>query len=95
MEDIDFDMYEAKRVNAIEELQWVIEWTYEYGLMLYRVLIMRNWVPHVAAARIKQLRDLRPWDLMVVKDGLRDSKQLFQDQHNEVYWSISGKIKQR
>ena len=95
MEDMEFDLYEAKRVNAVEELQWVVEWTYEYGLMLYGVLIMRNWVPQAAAARIRRLRDLRPWDLMVVKDGLRDSKKLFEEQHNEVYWSISGKLKQR
>ncbi|KAJ4136150.1 hypothetical protein NW768_003758 [Fusarium equiseti] len=89
MEDTEQKLYEDNRVNAIEELQWVVEWTYEYGLMLYGVLIRKNWIPQVAAARIRQLRDLRPWDLMVVKDGLRDSKKLFEEQHNETYWSIS------
>ncbi|KAH7192198.1 uncharacterized protein B0J16DRAFT_410933 [Fusarium flagelliforme] len=94
MEDMEQKLCEDKRVNAIEELQWVVEWTYEYGLMLYGVLIRKNWIPQVAAARIRQLRDLRPWDLMVVKDGLRDSKKLFEEQHNETYWSISDQLEE-
>ncbi|KAF9776629.1 hypothetical protein IL306_005175 [Fusarium sp. DS 682] len=77
------------RAMKIEEIQWVAEWTYEYGLMLYDVLFGKIWDREMAAARIHELRNLRIWDLVVIKDGLRCSKELFEDQPHEAYWTIS------
>lgn len=81
---------EKQRVQIVEEIQWVVEWTQEYGLMLYEVLYRKAWDPRRAAAKIKQLRDLRGWDHLVVKDALRSSKVLFEEQTDETYWYISG-----
>jgi hypothetical protein len=84
------EVCERQRVQCIEEIQWVAEWTHEYGLMLYEVLFKKTWDPRRAAARIRQLRDLRLWDLLVIKDALRNPKVLFEEQSNETYWYIDG-----
>ncbi|CZS84901.1 unnamed protein product [Fusarium graminearum] len=81
---------EKSRVQCNEEIQWVAEWTLEYGLMIYDVLFKQMWEPQRAAERIQQLRGLRVWDLLVVKDALRGPKVLFEEQWNETYWFISG-----
>ncbi|KAF4457723.1 hypothetical protein F53441_417 [Fusarium austroafricanum] len=80
---------EKLRVMQAEELQWVAEWTLEYGLMLWDVMFAKQWDPRRAARRIHQLRELRVWDLVVLKDGIRSSKELFEDQSHEAYWTIS------
>ncbi|KAG4259591.1 hypothetical protein FPRO04_03323 [Fusarium proliferatum] len=79
----------SARATKLEEIQWVAEWTYEYGLMLYDVTVAGRWDRSKAMRRIDQLRSLRLWDLVVIKDGLRCSKELFEDQPEETYWTIS------
>ncbi|KAF4962794.1 hypothetical protein FSARC_9132 [Fusarium sarcochroum] len=87
---------EKARVSQTEEIQWVAEWTLEYGLMLYDVVYKRLWDPRMAAARIKQLRALRLWDLVVVKDVLRNSKELEASQsHNSYCFIRDNLIEQR
>ncbi|KAM0240588.1 hypothetical protein ACHAPO_002489 [Fusarium lateritium] len=83
---------EKSRVGCIEEIQWVVEWTYEYGIMLYDVLFKKMCEPRKAAARIDDLREMKmhEWDLLVVKDALRSPKVLFEEQSNETYWFING-----
>ncbi|KAM0561869.1 hypothetical protein ACHAPJ_003040 [Fusarium lateritium] len=83
---------EKARVSQTEEIQWVAEWTLEYGLMLYDVIYKRIWDPRMAAARLQQLRGLRLWDLVVVKDALRDSKDLYASQSHESYWIITDNL---
>ncbi|KAH7487587.1 hypothetical protein IWW34DRAFT_33169 [Fusarium oxysporum f. sp. albedinis] len=88
-ECLDNAFRESVRAMKLEEIQWVAEWTYEYGLMLYDVTVARKWNRSKAMRRIDQLRSLRLWDLVVIKDGLRCSKELFEDQPEETYWTIS------
>ncbi|KAF5689357.1 glutamine amidotransferase [Fusarium denticulatum] len=88
-ECLDNAFRNSARAMKLEEIQWVAEWTYEYGLMLYDVTVARRWVRSRAMRRIEQLRSLRLWDLVVIKDGLRCSKELFEDQPEETYWTIS------
>ncbi|KAF5588456.1 hypothetical protein FPANT_6607 [Fusarium pseudoanthophilum] len=88
-ECLDNAFRDSARAMKLEEIQWVAEWTYEYGLMLYDVTVARRWVRSRALRRIDQLRSLRVWDLVVIKDGLRCSKELFEDQPEETYWTIS------
>ncbi|KAF5007809.1 hypothetical protein FDECE_5892 [Fusarium decemcellulare] len=83
---------EMARVAQVEEIQWVAEWTLEYGLMIFDVLYKRAWVPEKAADRIVQLRDLRLWDLVVVKDALRDRKELMLTQSHESFWIVRGSL---
>ncbi|KAM0348041.1 hypothetical protein ACHAPU_004544 [Fusarium lateritium] len=87
-ENFEDRLCEAKRVNRLEELQWVAEWTYEYGLMLFDVLFKRQWEPRRAMARIIKLRDLRVWDLVVMRDALRKSRELFESQDDSAYWTV-------
>ncbi|OBS21946.1 hypothetical protein FPOA_08283 [Fusarium poae] len=88
---------ENSRVGCIEEIQWVVEWTYEYGLMLYDVLFKKAWEPLKAATRIDELRILkmREWDFLVVKDALRSPKALFEEQSNETYWFINDQFNEQ
>ncbi|KAF4494741.1 glutamine amidotransferase [Fusarium agapanthi] len=88
-ECLDNVFRDSARAMKLEEIQWVAEWTYEYGLMLYDVTVAGKWVRSKAMRRIDQLRSLRLWDLVVIKDGLRCSKELFEDQPEETYWTIS------
>ncbi|KAF5026542.1 hypothetical protein F66182_1402 [Fusarium sp. NRRL 66182] len=88
LEFLDNALCERKNASKIEEIQWVAEWTYEYGLMLYDVLYKHAWDLQAAAARIARLRDLRLWDLVVVQDALRSSRDLLDSQSHESYWTI-------
>jgi hypothetical protein len=89
-ECLDNAFRDNARAMKLEEIQWVAEWTYEYGLMLYDVTVAGKWNRRKAVRRIDQLRTLRLWDLVVIKDGLRCSKELFEEQPEETYWTISG-----
>ncbi|KAK7403622.1 hypothetical protein QQX98_010587 [Neonectria punicea] len=71
---------EAARLLQVEEIQWVAEWTLEYGLMVWDVCCQRSWEPRAAARRVKQLRALRLWDLVVTRDALRGRKELWREQ---------------
>ncbi|KAF5656246.1 hypothetical protein F25303_107 [Fusarium sp. NRRL 25303] len=86
---LDNAFRDSARAMKLEEIQWVAEWTYEYGLMLYDVTVAGRWDRSKAMRRIDQLRSLRLWDLVVIKDELRCSKELFEDQPEETYWTIS------
>ncbi|KAL6914040.1 hypothetical protein ACHAP8_001980 [Fusarium lateritium] len=88
---------EKSRVGCIEEIQWVVEWTYEYGIMLYDVLFKKMCEPRKAAARIDDLREMKmhEWDLLVVKDALRSPKVLFEEQSNETYWFINDQFNEQ
>ncbi|KAF5660399.1 hypothetical protein FHETE_8941 [Fusarium heterosporum] len=92
-ENFEDKLCEGKRVNRLEELQWVAEWTYEYGLMLFDVLFKRQWEPRRAMARIIKLRDLRVWDLVVMRDALRRPRELFESQDDAAYWTVIGEEK--
>ncbi|KAM5342359.1 hypothetical protein ACJ41O_013325 [Fusarium nematophilum] len=87
---------EAKRVSQVEEIQWVGEWTLELGLMIHEVLYKRSWPPRDAAKRIQQLRDLRLWDLVVVKDATRSTEKLIRSQAEPSFWRAQrGIVAQR
>ncbi|KAM0216204.1 hypothetical protein ACHAPA_006128 [Fusarium lateritium] len=94
-ENFEDERYEKARIMRIEEIQWVAEWTIEYAFMLYDVLHKHAWEPEKALARIEKLRDLRLWDLIVVKDVSRKGEQLAMEQDNEVYWNITGEQKSK
>ncbi|RGP73035.1 hypothetical protein FSPOR_2411 [Fusarium sporotrichioides] len=83
---------EHVRIECLEDIQWVIEWTHEYGLILYDVLFKKTWEPRMAAERILELRGVRKWELLVVEDALRSSKVLFEEQSNETYWFFSDQF---
>ncbi|KPM34636.1 hypothetical protein AK830_g11943, partial [Neonectria ditissima] len=71
---------DAARLLQVEEIQWVAEWTLEYGLMVWDVCCQRSWEPRAAAGRVRQLRALRLWDLVVTRDALRGRKELRREQ---------------
>jgi hypothetical protein len=81
---------EPARMQQVEEIQWVSEWTLEYGSMLWDVLYEHQCSPEDAAKRIEELRGLRLWDLVVAKDVLRSTKELEAD-HDFTPWIIGMK----
>ncbi|KAF4981008.1 hypothetical protein FZEAL_3123 [Fusarium zealandicum] len=83
---------EAARVAQVEEIQWVAEWTLEYGLMVYDVGFKQTWSPELAAARVKELRDLRLWDFVVVRDLLRGPEELMRTQSHASYWIVHASL---
>ncbi|KAK7430298.1 hypothetical protein QQZ08_003046 [Neonectria magnoliae] len=80
---------EAARLLQVEEIQWVAEWTLEYGLMVWDVCCQRSWEPRAAARRVKQLRALRLWDLVVTQDALRGRKELRREQTPRSLYQIA------
>ncbi|KAI5461459.1 hypothetical protein BGZ63DRAFT_356070 [Mariannaea sp. PMI_226] len=81
---------EATRLLRLEETQWVAEWTFEYAMMIFDVLYKQVYDPQRARERIRQLLTLRLWDLIVVRDSLRDGKELLRHQSKRSGFIISG-----
>ncbi|KAH6987763.1 hypothetical protein BKA56DRAFT_669369 [Ilyonectria sp. MPI-CAGE-AT-0026] len=85
-EQYEDNRLETARQLQVEEIQWVAEWTLEYGLMVWDALYERRYGPRAARRRIKQLRALRLWDLVVTRDALRGGKELRQEQVSRSTW---------
>lgn len=89
-EQYEDNRLENARQLQVEEIQWVAEWTLEYGLMVWDTLYERTYGPRAARRRIKQLRSLRLWDLVVTRDALRGGKELRQEQVSRSTWIGAG-----
>ncbi|KAH7165878.1 hypothetical protein EDB81DRAFT_266388 [Dactylonectria macrodidyma] len=77
---------EQERAQQQEEIQWVEEWTVEYGLMVWDILYERAFAAQAARRRVRQLRSLLLWDLVVTRDALRGGKQLRREQAARSAW---------
>lgn len=89
-EQYEDNRLENARQLQVEEIQWVAEWTLEYGLMVWDTLYERTYGPRAARRRINQLRSLRLWDLVVTRDALRGGKELRQEQVSRSAWIGAG-----
>ncbi|KAF7550047.1 hypothetical protein G7Z17_g5961 [Cylindrodendrum hubeiense] len=78
--------HENARAVQVEETQWVAEWTLEYGRMLWDILYERSYGLRAARRRIKLLRSMRPWDMVVTRDALRGGKELRRQQVARSPW---------
>ncbi|KAH7152128.1 hypothetical protein B0J13DRAFT_256122 [Dactylonectria estremocensis] len=81
---------EQERTQMQEEIQWVEEWTVEYGLMVWDIMYERAFEALAAKRRVRQLRSLLLWDLVVVRDALRGGKQLLREQAARSAWIYAG-----
>ncbi|KAI9149394.1 hypothetical protein HJFPF1_11446 [Paramyrothecium foliicola] len=78
---------ESSRTQQVEEIQWVTEWTHEYGEMLWDVMYGHEWESDLAAKRVGELRALKLWDMVVVRDVLRTPAEL-EEQQDHTPWLI-------
>lgn len=74
-------------MSQVEEIQWVGEWTLEYGLVVFESVHGSVWVKRKLQDRLEQLRSLRFWDFVVTHDALRGSKKLYKEQSHSAYWT--------
>lgn len=65
-------VYEPTRLKQVEEIQWVEDWTVQYGKLLWEVKHNREKDGIYTARRAKYLLDAKLWDLTVVRDVTRD-----------------------
>ncbi|KAI8714570.1 hypothetical protein NCS52_01177100 [Fusarium sp. LHS14.1] len=79
-------------MSQVEEIQWVGEWTLEYGLVVFKSVHGSAWVKRKLQDRLEQLRDLRFWDFVVTHDALRGSKKLYKEQSHSAYWTAYHSI---
>ncbi|KAJ4250725.1 hypothetical protein NW757_006926 [Fusarium falciforme] len=79
-------------MSQIEEIQWVGEWTLEYGLVVFKSVHGSAWVKHKLEDRVEQLRSLRFWDFIVTHDALRESKKLLKEQSHSAFWTVYRSI---
>ncbi|RSM15333.1 hypothetical protein CEP52_000833 [Fusarium oligoseptatum] len=78
--------------SQVEEIQWVGEWTLEYGLVIFKSVYGSAWDKQKLKERIEQLRDLRFWDFIITSDALRGSKELIKEQSDDAFWAVHNSI---
>lgn len=73
-----------------EEIQWVADWTFDMAALAWEFLIAQERNPRSTMARIDKLRDMRLWDMVVVRDVLRDHDTLLEEQCELSPWILPG-----
>lgn len=69
-------VFEPARLKQVEEIQWVEDWTIQYGKVLWEIKYNREKDKIFTARRKKYLLNAKVWDLTVLKDS---SKQAASD----------------
>lgn len=74
--------------SQVEEIQWVGEWTLEYGIVVFEAVHGSTLDGQKLEERIEQLRSLRFWDFIVAHDALRRPGKLLKEQSHSAFWTV-------